>query len=210
MRVTVRSFAREYKSRSFKAMLQSSEKTADLEVRARRRDEVQEEAEAVFRQGEFALSPSDCSAAPLSTGRILPCLLTKTLSDPAQNQKPGFVRPGKGPSSPTRLTKPRLKQPPKTTENPKRTQTASWSPSMSDEFTPLSDLEILSLIERAKTELARRKEAGKEQLRAEIEAKLKSAGLDLGDLFARVAWRPNSKITCQERRGRGAVAHQNG
>jgi DNA-binding protein H-NS len=47
----------------------------------------------------------------------------------------------------------------------------------------LSDLEILSLIERAKAELDRRKEDKKEQLRAEIEAKLKSAGLDLGDLF---------------------------
>ena len=54
---------------------------------------------------------------------------------------------------------------------------------MSDEFVKLSDLEVLSLIERAKFELARRKEADKEKLRAEIEAKLKNAGLDLGDLF---------------------------
>ena len=83
---------------------------------------------------------------------------------------------------------------------------------MSDEFLKLSDLEILSLIERAKTELDRRKEDKKEQLRAEIEAKLKSAGLDLGDLFeserkstrglasrrrmtARRRSRPNTRIT---------------
>ena len=62
-------------------------------------------------------------------------------------------------------------------------QSTLWSRSVSDEFLKLSDLEILSLIERAKVELDRRKEANKEQLRAEIEAKLKSAGLDLGDIF---------------------------
>lgn len=54
---------------------------------------------------------------------------------------------------------------------------------MSEEFSNLSDLEILSMIERAHREIARRKDAGKENLRAEIEAKLAKAGLDLGDLF---------------------------
>ncbi len=57
---------------------------------------------------------------------------------------------------------------------------------MSDEFSKLSDAELLSLIERAQTEVARRKEAGKEKLRTEIESKLKSAGLELGDLFGGV------------------------
>jgi hypothetical protein len=42
---------------------------------------------------------------------------------------------------------------------------------------------MLSLIERAKIELACRKDAGKEKLRAEIESKLRDAGLNLGDLF---------------------------
>lgn len=54
---------------------------------------------------------------------------------------------------------------------------------MNDEFMGLSDLEILSLIERAKAELVHRNEAGKDLLRAEIEEKLKNAGLNLGDLF---------------------------
>lgn len=54
---------------------------------------------------------------------------------------------------------------------------------MSDGFAALSDLELRSLIERAKTELVHRREAGKVKLRAEIEAKLKEAGLALGELF---------------------------
>ncbi len=54
---------------------------------------------------------------------------------------------------------------------------------MSDEFANLSVSEILSMIERARAEIDRRKAAGKESLRAEIAEKLKSAGLDLGDLF---------------------------
>jgi DNA-binding protein H-NS len=185
MRVTVRPFAREYKSRSFKAILQSPEKILDLDIAARRRGEVQKEAEAVFRQEEFALSPSDSNATSLSSGRVLPCLLTKTSSDLAQDGKPSIAGPGSGASSPKKVTKPRFKQPRRIqlTENSKNTQSAPWSPSMSDEFAPLSDLEILSLIERANAEVVRRKEASKEQLRAEIEEKLKSAGLDLDDLF---------------------------
>jgi DNA-binding protein H-NS len=66
---------------------------------------------------------------------------------------------------------------------------------VSDEFQSLSDLEILSLIERAKNELSRRKEAGKEELCAEIEAKLKAAGLDLGDLFESTRGAGKSKDT---------------
>lgn len=54
---------------------------------------------------------------------------------------------------------------------------------MSDEFAQLSDLEIASLIHRATEELARRRRAYKETLRADIEQKLKNAGLDLADLF---------------------------
>ena len=47
---------------------------------------------------------------------------------------------------------------------------------MTDEFGKLSDLELLSLIHRAQQEIQHRKEAGREQLRVEIEEKLKSFG----------------------------------
>ncbi|KAF2989199.1 H-NS histone family protein [Methylocystis sp. MJC1] len=54
---------------------------------------------------------------------------------------------------------------------------------MRDEFANLSDLQLLSLIHRAEQEVARRKEATKERLRAKIEEELKNAGLDLSDIF---------------------------
>jgi DNA-binding protein H-NS len=54
---------------------------------------------------------------------------------------------------------------------------------MSDEFANLSDLEIVSLIHRANEELVCRKEMHKETLKADIEQKLRKAGLDLADLF---------------------------
>jgi DNA-binding protein H-NS len=209
MRANVRPFVREYKSRSFKTTLQSLEKhsvsgpdaqalgrpesrslTSDLVIATRRNDAVQKEAEAIFRQGVFARPSSDANDDDrndtLFTGRILPCLLQEPSSVGSENDgKASNTRRGNGPSSTTRRQKPRLKQsreahPPVSSS---RNQLTPWSPSVSDEFVALSDLEILSLIERAKTELACRKEAGKERLRAEIEAKLANAGLDIGDLF---------------------------
>jgi DNA-binding protein H-NS len=54
---------------------------------------------------------------------------------------------------------------------------------MSEEFSNLSVAEIEALINRAKQEIERRKQAGRENLRSEIEAKLASAGLDLSELF---------------------------
>lgn len=92
MRVNVRPFAREYKSRSFKAAPQSPEQCpesgsnaqtraghekfsmADLVIATRRNTEVQKEAEAIFRKDACAPSDSEGnvpSAAPF-TGRILP------------------------------------------------------------------------------------------------------------------------------------------
>jgi DNA-binding protein H-NS len=190
MRANVRPFAREYKSRSSKTMLQSSEKKVDLVIAARRSDELQKEAEAIFRRDEVALSAShsdgDVRMAALSAGRILPCLLsTPSSSDSANYEKASSARRINALSSAKALVKPRLKKSREThlPVGSERTQSIPWSPSMSDEFVALSDLEILSLIERAKTELVHRKEAGKELLRAEIEAKLKNAGLNLGDLF---------------------------
>jgi DNA-binding protein H-NS len=63
---------------------------------------------------------------------------------------------------------------------------------MSDEFANLSDLEIVSLIHRANEELARRKEMHKETLKADIEQKLKKAGLDLSDLFPELGERDDA------------------
>lgn len=57
---------------------------------------------------------------------------------------------------------------------------------MSDEFARLSDAEILSMIHRAQKELEHRKKAHKEQIKEEIEQKLRSVGLDIADLFPAV------------------------
>ena len=54
---------------------------------------------------------------------------------------------------------------------------------MSDEFANLTVPEIQALIDRAGAEIERRKEAGRETLKAEIAEKLKMAGLDFADLF---------------------------
>lgn len=54
---------------------------------------------------------------------------------------------------------------------------------MNEEFGKLSVVEIQALIERAQIELARRKHAGKEKVKAEIAEKLKEAGLEFSDLF---------------------------
>jgi DNA-binding protein H-NS len=65
---------------------------------------------------------------------------------------------------------------------------------VSDEFAKLSVPEIHSLIERAHAEISRRKEAGKEKLKAEIADKLRNAGLDFEDLFPDSAKKGRGKI----------------
>lgn len=202
MKTNVRPFVREYKSLSLKATLPAIEKLAvsgansqasrqrddvrsrsDLQNARRLNDEAQREAEAIFRGDESSVPHS--SEVP-STGRILPCLLQESSpAAPVEKPKTCSVRRGKAlPSTTKHMTR---------RSNPSRERhrvadgkgllSTQWRKSMSDEFAELSDLEVLSLIERAKTELGRRKESGKETLRAEIEAKLKDAGLELGDLF---------------------------
>lgn len=57
---------------------------------------------------------------------------------------------------------------------------------MSEEFGKLSVPDLQALIERAHQEIERRKEVGRETLRAEIEAKLIGCGLELIDLFPEV------------------------
>lgn len=61
---------------------------------------------------------------------------------------------------------------------------------MTGEFAKLSDLELLSLIHRAEQEIQHRKEAGKEQLRTEIEERLKSLGFGLEDIFPETVKKP--------------------
>lgn len=70
---------------------------------------------------------------------------------------------------------------------------------MSDEFASLSDLEILALVHRANEELARRKAAHRENLRADIEQKLKNAGLGLTDLFPEIDGKPVKEKKAAER-----------
>ncbi len=77
---------------------------------------------------------------------------------------------------------------------------------MSQEFSDLSDLEILSLIHRAKEELARRKESHRENLRADIEQKLKNAGLELNDLFPEIEGKPAKEKRPAERAPRIVAA----
>ena len=69
---------------------------------------------------------------------------------------------------------------------------------MSEEFGKLSVPDLHALIERAHREIERRKEVGRETLRAEIEAKLLGSGLELTDLFpeaVRAAARPRKTRT---------------
>jgi DNA-binding protein H-NS len=64
---------------------------------------------------------------------------------------------------------------------------------MTGEFAKLTDLELLALIHRAQQEIQNRKEAGREQLRVDIEDKLKSLGFDLDDIFPEAAKKPRKK-----------------
>jgi DNA-binding protein H-NS len=142
------------------------------------------EAESLFTQAETSpansISEPEMQENPQASGRILPCLLQEVRSPTSENLvKVSNARTNMGRSS----SPVRKKQGSNRSSKIDVYTPTLWRPSVSDEFSALSDLEVLSLIERAKIELARRKDVGKEQLRAEIEAKLKDAGLDLGDLF---------------------------
>jgi DNA-binding protein H-NS len=201
MRANVRPFVREYKSRSRESAIHplknwvASNEVAQTQHRQRddrtvQLDRVQKEAEGVFRRKEILSSPpattSEGRDGAQFTGRVLPCLLQEPLADDLQSDEiANRARRSQSPHVATGRLASRSKLSPDkhTPSTSNGAQSTLWSRSVSDEFLKLSDLEILSLIERAKAELDRRKEHKKEQLRAEIEAKLKSAGLDLGDLF---------------------------
>ncbi len=77
---------------------------------------------------------------------------------------------------------------------------------MNDEFEGLSDLEIISLIHRANEELARRKATHRENLRADIEQKLRDAGLGLVDLFPEVEGKPVKEKKSAERPAKTVAA----
>jgi DNA-binding protein H-NS len=77
---------------------------------------------------------------------------------------------------------------------------------MSDEFARLSETELLSLIHRAQKEVERRQNLHKETLKAEIEQKLESLGLDLADLFPEVEGRSSRQGKNAERASRSVVA----
>jgi DNA-binding protein H-NS len=77
---------------------------------------------------------------------------------------------------------------------------------MSDEFARLSDPEILSLIHRAQNELQRRQNSHKEKLKAEIEQKLESLGIDLTDLFPEVDGKAARQGKAADRAPRAVLA----
>ena len=64
---------------------------------------------------------------------------------------------------------------------------------MTGEFGKLTDLDLLALIHRAQQEILHRKEAGKEQLRVDIEEKLKSLGFGLDEIFPEAAKKTRKK-----------------
>ena len=66
---------------------------------------------------------------------------------------------------------------------------------MTVEFAELSVPDIEALIERAHDEIFRRKEAGKETLKAEIAERLKNAGLAFEDIFPEAAKKGKAKAT---------------
>ncbi len=64
---------------------------------------------------------------------------------------------------------------------------------MTVEFAKLSDLELFSLVDRAQQEIQHRKAAGRDQLRLEINEKLKSLGFGLDEVFPEVAKKPRKE-----------------
>lgn len=207
MKNSNRLFARAYKSRPTKilnapfhpSLIQTenvelkidSRSVSDRIVSDRRTSEIHKEAHAIFNTNKSEqlsrLSHMRDDSDTATGGRILPCLLETQASESLETEDKTDFKALKI------VTKSIKKQPKSkyalsTLNRPLRPTRAHYvddfrSYAVSEEFSNLSDLEILSMIERAHREIARRKDAGKENLRAEIEAKLAKAGLDLGDLF---------------------------
>ena len=205
MRIQSRIFAREYKTRSSKLANTSLQQMIPQDIvpetgaisftaphrshSTHRSHAIRHEAESVFRPKatHHPHNQSQISEAqrPVVTGRILPCL--SQLDDTQSPSAKGKVRKkAAGPQSqksamsrnlPSKRTEKNLHQ----ISSEISLKTRSYI--VSEEFIKLSDLEILSLIERAKQELHHRQNAGREKLKEEIQAKLANSGLDISDLF---------------------------
>jgi DNA-binding protein H-NS len=205
MRAAARPFVREFKTRLRKTFPQSLDVCGSIRERSRAQPrhpdgatpnrviaegqlgQAQREAEAIFRQDDLSSESASLGQGDAQfTGRVLPCLLQAPASVASQTEMKTRVKPRNQRSLAVKqrlVSRSKFSPEMHAPVRSKGTQSTPWSHSVRDEFVKLSDLEMLSLIERAKAELLRRKEVGKERLRAEIEEKLKSAGLDLGDLF---------------------------
>jgi DNA-binding protein H-NS len=205
MGIQSRVFAREYKSRSSKLANSLFQEMTPQDMApeiwaksfasphrsntSHRAHTIRHEAESVFRpkatdQHQHQSVVVD-DKQPVVTGRILPCL--SQLSDTSPAPVKGKAR-HKAAGSLSKSSSEKAKLTSKRTT--KRLQTKSSDLSlkmrsyiMSEEFAKLSNLEILSLIERAKQEIVARQNAGRERLKEEIQAKLANSGLDISDLF---------------------------
>lgn len=205
MRIQSRVFAREYKSRSSKLanslFQQMAQQDIAPEIGAKsfasphrsgathRAHTIRHEAESVFRPKETNEhqhpSQGTDDQRPVVTGRILPCL--SQLSDMSHAPVKGKAR-NKAAGSLSKTSSEKAKLTSKRTTKSLQMKSSDLSLKMrsyivSEEFAKLSNLEILSLIERAKQEIVARQNAGRERLKEEIQAKLANSGLDISDLF---------------------------
>ena len=205
MRIQSRIFAREYKPRSSKLANTSLQQMIPQDIvpetgaisfaaphrshSTHRSQVIRHEAESVFRpkatQHPQGQSQTGEDQRPVVTGRILPCL--SQLDDtPAASAKGKARKKAAGSQSQKSAMSRNL---PSKSAAKKLHQISSEislkmrSYIVSEEFAKLSDLEILSLIERAQQELHHRQNAGRERLKEEIQAKLANSGLDISDLF---------------------------
>lgn len=205
MRIQSRAFAREYKNRSSKLtnspfqQLTPQDPAPDGGTTAfssshragstHRAHTIRHEAESVFRpkaadQHQHKSLVTD-DQRPVVTGRILPCLsqLSYTSHAPVKGKArhKTAVSLSKTSSEKTKLTSKRTTKSLQMKSSDLSLKMRSYI--VSEEFAKLSDLELLSLIERAKQEIVARQNAGRERLKEEIQAKLANSGLDISDLF---------------------------
>ena len=205
MRIQSRIFAREYKNRSSKLANNLFQQMTPQDLApetgtksfvsphrsgsTHRSHTLRHEAESVFRpkatdQHQHQSLVSD-DQRPVVTGRILPCL--SQLSDTSPAPVKGKARhkatgsSGKTSSNETTLASNRTAKSLRKNSSDLSLKMRSYI--VSEEFAKLSDLEILSMIERAQQEIIARQNAGRERLKEEIQAKLANSGLDISDLF---------------------------
>ena len=205
MRIQSRVFTREYKTRSSKlanSLIQqmipqefvSENEPISFALPHRshsttRSRAVHQEAEAVFKPKaiEHPLNQNQPGGEqrPVVTGRILPCL--SKLADthtPAVKGKARLKDAGtRGKTTPTAETQSKKKISSSSSLHSSNLSLKMRSHIVSEEFARLSDLELLSLIERAKQEIVNRQNQGREKLKEEIQARLANSGLDISDLF---------------------------